>query len=214
MKKISLGKLNIVYTEKEDGNMRDIYSREKIIKRFGFNNIFVPVQKHTNVVVSIEEVSNKNADGIYTGKKNQPIGVLTADCMPVVLSDGEIVSVIHAGWRGLFNGILENGVKYLINKEKAFAFIGPSARDCCYQVGDDFVEEAKKYGISINKKYFKFDDGIKFSMQEVAKDRLKTAGINHIIDISLCTICKENFFSYRKGDFENRLLTFAWLSEV
>jgi len=214
MKKISLGKLNIVYTEKEDGNMKDIYLREKIVKKFGFSNVFIPVQRHTSLVIDISEISNKEADGIYTIKKNQPIGVLTADCMPVVLSDGEVVSIVHAGWRGLFNGILENAVKNLIHKEKAIAFIGPSARECCYQVGDDFVEEAKKQGIDINKRYFKFDDGIKFSMQELAKDRLKKAGINHIVDISLCTICKENLFSYRKGDFESRLLTFTWLSEV
>lgn len=214
MKKISLGKLNIVYTEKSDGNMRLPENRKKVLSHFGFSSVFIPDQKHTSNVFDIEDYKGEEADGLFTDKKNTPIGVLTADCMPVVISDGEVLLVLHAGWKGLFNGIIENGIENLKNRERGFAVIGASARDCCYYVGEDFLEKAKEKGINITKRHFKKDEkGIKFSLQEVAKDKLKEKGINHIVDLSLCTICKENFFSYRKGDFEDRMLTFAWLSE-
>ncbi len=214
MKKVSLGKLRVVYTEKEDGNMRDPLLRQAVLKASGFDKIFIPNQKHTNNIYNIDSYSNQEADGLYTDRKKTALGVLTADCIPVVLTDGEILAVIHAGWRGLFEGILEKGVSKLKQKEKAIAFIGPSARICCYQVQEDFLENINKYNIHVDKRHMKKDeDGYRFSLQEVAKDKLKETGINHIIDISLCTICKENFFSYRKGDFEERILTFAWLED-
>ncbi len=214
MKKISLGKLNIVYTEKQDGNIRLKENLEKVLKKFGFDKVYIPNQNHTNNIVDIFNL-NKEADGIYTSEKNIPLGVLTADCMPIVISDGDILVVLHAGWKGLFNGIIEEGVSKIKYPQRAFSFIGASARDCCYEVGKDFLENAEKAGIPLDKRYFKFErDKIKFSMQEVAKEKLKSSSINHIVDISLCTICRENLFSYRKGDFQERILTFAWLSEV
>ena len=215
MKHISLGKLNIVYTEKSDGNMRDENNRKQILKKYNFDNIFLPNQKHTTNIFPVETYNNEETDGLYTSKTNTPLGILTADCMPIVLTDSKTLVVIHAGWKGLFEGILEKGVSIFKDKNNIFGFIGPSAKDCCYYVQEDFLENAKKYGIELNKRYLKKDEkGFKFSLQEVAKDKLKNAGVNHIIDYSKCTICSNNFFSYRKGDFDERILTFAWLTEV
>jgi YfiH family protein len=213
MKKISLGKLRIVYTERKDGDMKNPLNRKYIADIFGLKDIHIPNQKHTNRIFYLDDYSNQEGDGLYTDKKFTALGVLTADCMPVVLTDGKTVAVVHAGWRGLFEGILEECVSK-INKEKAMAFIGPSARICCYAVQEDFLENIEKYNIPVDKRHLKKDEeGFRFSLQEVAKDKLKKSGINHIIDISLCTICKKDFFSYRKGDFKERILTFAWLED-
>ena len=215
MKHISIGKLHIVYTEKSDGNMRDNENRKKVLQTFGFESVYLPKQKHTDNILPVEEHNKKDADGLYTNKKNTPIGVLTADCMPVILTDSKTLVVIHAGWKGLFKGILEKGVDLFKNKNNVFCFIGPSAKDCCYYVQEDFLENTKKYGIKLNKRYLKRDEeGFRFSLQEVAKDKLKNKGVNHIVDFSKCTICSEDFFSYRNGDFNERILTFAWLTEV
>ena len=214
MKKLSLGKLKIVYTEKKDGNMRISSNRENLLKNFNLDKLSIPNQKHTAYIFNINEYRNQEADGLYTDKKREALGVLTADCMPIVLSDGTILTVIHAGWKGLFEGILEEAVSKLKNKEKAVAFIGPSARICCYQVKEDFLQHLKKYNIHVDKRHLrKNEEGYTFSLQEVAKDKLKEKGVNHIVDISLCAICKKDFFSYRKGNFEERILTFAWLED-
>ncbi len=212
MKHISIGKLRIVYTEHSDGNMRDLDKREKVLKTFRFDNVLIPIQKHTTNILSAEEYNREEADGLYTNKKNMPLGVLTADCMPIVLTDSKTLVVIHAGWKGLFEGILEKGVDLFERKDNVFCFIGPSAKDCCYYVQEDFLENAKKYGIELNKRYLKKDEkGFKFSLQEVAKGKLKDRGVNHIIDFSKCTICNINFYSYRRGNINERILTFAWL---
>ncbi|WP_457622565.1 polyphenol oxidase family protein [Persephonella sp.] len=204
-------KLNIVFTEKKDGNMRDPQVRRRIASDFGFTDIFVPKQKHTPVITDPENL-NIDADGIFTDKKKLPVGILTADCLAVVISDMEKLVVLHAGWRGLFNGIVENGLDNFSDKRELAVFLSPHAMSCCYQVREDFLEDAERSGIS--EKYFTYRDGnIYFSMRDLVIDRLESYGIKRVIDVSLCTICDDNFFSYRKGDFENRILTFSWLSE-
>ncbi len=215
MKKISLGKVSIVYTENNDGNMRIRSNRDKIAEKFSFNEIYIPNQKHTTHIYSVDKYFSQDADGLYTEKPDTPIGVLTADCMPVVLTDGKVLTVVHVGWKGLFEGILENACDIFDKKRTVFGFIGPSARICCYSVQEDFIEKAESYGIKMNKRYLKREkDSYKFSLQEVAKDKLKESGVEHIVDLSKCTICSNELFSYRKGHLDERILTFAWLTEV
>jgi hypothetical protein len=208
---LKLEKINIVFTTKKDGNMRNTYLRRELSQRFGFQDIYIPKQKHTDIVVSLDRI-DVPADGLYTDKKMLPIGVLTADCMAVVMSDMRALSVFHAGWRGLLNGIVEKSLANFPDKKNLTVFILPNARKCCYEVKEDFVKYTEKLGVS--NKYFTFRDGrIYFSMNDLLIDKLRNYGIEKIIDVSLCTICDYEFFSYRRGDFENRILTFSWLSE-
>ncbi|MDQ7056168.1 MAG: laccase domain-containing protein [Persephonella sp.] len=90
--------------------------------------------------------------------------------------------------------------------------LDPSARKCCYEVQEDFVRTLKNKGIS-EKFFSRSSDRITFSLQELAVEKLKRYGIEEIYDISFCTICSERFFSYRNGDFEERILTMAWLED-
>ena len=210
MKHINIRNLNIVFTEKSDGNMRDAILRKNFIKKHKFPLPVLPKQRHSSVVLNVDG-KDLEGDGLFTQEKNRALGVLTADCMPVVLTDFYTLSVIHAGWRGLVDGIIENAVNMFKGKG-IFAFIGPSARKCCYEVQEDFVCALRSKGIS-ERFFLKFSDRITFSLQEVAVEKLKICGIKEIYDISLCTICSQKFFSYRNGDFEERILTMAWLED-
>ncbi|SNZ06789.1 conserved hypothetical protein [Persephonella hydrogeniphila] len=209
MKHLRFGALNIVFTEKVDGNQRDEENRQKVISKFKLNSVFIPRQKHTSVITTPENL-DIDADGIYISQKNTAAGVLTADCLPVVITDYKRVAVVHAGWRGLVNGIIENALQFF--KDEIFCFIGPSAGKCCYEVGEEFVENMLKKGI--DSRYF-YSNGSKitFSLKDLAADKMKRYGVKQIFDISLCSICSEDFFSYRKGDFDKRILTFSWLEE-
>ena len=210
MRHLKFRNLNIVYTEAKDGNQKDPEKRKEVLKIFGFDNVFIPNQKHTNRVLDFFDPEIE-ADGIFVREKGKPAGVLTADCLPVVITDFRYLAVVHAGWRGLVNGILENAVSFFDSKEEIFAFIAPSAGKCCYEVQKDFMEDMIKKGI--DKKYFYKDKKIRFSLKDLASDKLKKCGIKEVFDISLCTICSDEFFSYRKGDFDKRIFTFAWLEE-
>jgi len=204
LKVFKFGNLNIVYTEKKDGNQRIEKNREKVLQKFSFEKIFLPTQKHTNIVVQYSLLP-KEADGVFTDRKGLPLGVLTADCMPIVLFDGKILSILHAGWRGLFSGIIQNGLKnHTVKNTKAFIF--PSIKECCYQVDKSFISN-----LNISDRFLeKREDGIYLSLQKVAKDILVKEGVSKIYEIPICTSCCDNLYSYRKGDFENRIMTFAW----
>lgn len=208
MKHFKFGNINIVYTEKEDGNQRNREVRSNTASKFGFEKIFIPVQKHTNKVVKLSELS-KDADGIYIEEKNVPIGVLTADCVPIVLFNENELTVVHGGWRGLFNGIIENAIS-VFKRSSVKAFIGTNIRNCCYQVQDDFVENFKsKYP---DKNLFeKRENGIYFNLNEFTKFLLKSNNVELAYETKLCTKCEENLYSYRKGNIEERILTFAWI---
>ena len=211
MKKRKFKNLNIIYTEREDGNMRDKSVREKFLKEIGLKYVYIPKQEHTNIVAPFVNISAP-ADGLYTDLKNIPVGVLTADCMAIVLTDFKSLVVLHAGWRGLFSGIIENGLKYFKEKENIFAYISPSIMDCCFEVGKDFIQNLEDY--KINKKYLTERNGkYFFSLQNLAIEKLKHNGISNIFNESVCSKCGNNgnIFSYRRGDFDKRILTLAYL---
>ncbi len=204
MKYLKFKNLSIVYTEKTDGNQRLEKNRKKTANKFNFNKIYIPNQKHTNQITYYKNTNDK-ADGIFTDKKQIPIGVITADCMPIVLFDDNILSVIHAGWRGLLSGIIQNSLRNH-NTDRLRAFILPSIRQCCYEVQKDFIKEH-----NIEKKYFSIrENRIYLNLQKLAKNLLQEHRIKSIYEIPICTGCCDKLYSYRKGDFEERILTFAW----
>jgi YfiH family protein len=192
----------IAFTQKEDKNQRNPDNINKIKEKLYIKNIYIPNQKHTNIVLNVEDYKNQECDGLYTDKKEVALGVLTADCIPVVLFNGKEIAVIHAGWRGLFGGIIENGVKMFKNKSIK-AFIGPSIRGCCYEVDKQFVND-----LNINKKFYKiYHTKAYLDLVAVAKDKLKNLSVKEVFDTDECTKCSEKYFSYRNGDFESRILT-------
>jgi len=204
MKRLSFGKINIVWTEKKDGNFKIKENRINLAKKFGFDDIVVPNQKHTNIITTLENIPAES-DGIFTDKKYKPIGVLTADCMPIVIFSNNEIAVIHAGWKGLFNGIIENSLN-LFKEKNLKAFIGASIRSCCYEVSQDFINS-----LNISKKFFTISNSkIYLSLQDIAKEKLKNI---EIIDTEECTKCSGNYFSYRNKDTEERILTFAWIGD-
>ncbi len=200
MKRFKVKNLNVLYTEKND-------NVEQILQSIPVEKIIFPHQTHSCNIKNITE-DLENCDGIYTSDKNIAIGIKTADCGAIVLTDFEKVMVVHAGWRGLLGGILDKAVN-LFNKKVDFAFLSPFARSCCYEVKEDFIKnlkpEEKIYLKSKNGKYF-------FSMEDFIMDKLEP-NVEEIKDSKLCTICNTNLYSYRCGDLKDRMLTIAWLDK-
>lgn len=79
----------------------------------------------------------EEADAIVSGTPGLAVGIVTADCVPILVAaaDGRRVAAIHAGWRGLAAGVIEGGIEAMgIAPEQLVAAIGPAARGCCYEV--------------------------------------------------------------------------------
>jgi YfiH family protein len=146
------------------------------------------------------------ADGHAVAAVDLAAMVLTADCLPVVLGSQGAVAALHAGWRGLAAGVLQEGVRALHEvggRGAVVAVVGPCAGACCYEVGEE-VHAA--FGGAHR-------DGRLIDLRAIAHERLRAAGVTEVRDVSACTICDERFFSHRReGALAGRQAGLAWLS--
>ena len=111
-------------------------------------NIFLVHQIHSNKFVYIDQKSKfkskPKADAVITNKKNLPIGILTADCVPLLICDkkNNFIAAIHAGWKGAYKGIISKVIKFMIKKgsdpRNITAAIGPAISVSNYEVKIDF----------------------------------------------------------------------------
>ncbi len=169
-------------------------------------------QKHTATAVIAtapwEAGKTPDADAAVTATPGLAIGVLSADCAPVLFCDGEagVVGAAHAGWRGALSGIIEATVEAMTtlgaSPERIVAVIGPAISQKAYEVGADYVERflAEESGSAA---FFATDEGSgepHFDLAGYVGERLKRAGVGTISDLGLCTYCDESrLFSYRRS---------------
>jgi YfiH family protein len=151
-----------------------------------------------------------DADGHATALAGVGAMVLTADCLPVALGGDSAIAMLHAGWRGLAAGVLEEGVAALRELGAAGPIegvIGPGAGVCCYEVGPE-VHAAFGQG-SADALYRK---GNNIDLRRIARERLLAAGVARVRDADACTICDERFLSHRReGARAGRQGAVAWL---
>ena len=165
-------------------------------------------QTHSAKVIEINKINYKkkiNSDAMITKIKGIALGVLTADCVPIIIYDikNEIVGCIHAGWKGALSGIITNTVnkiKKLNSANKIYASIGPCIGKKSYEVDANFykkfLNKSKK-----NVKYFSNKNKNKklFNLRKFIADKLielnvKVDHVNHDTFKE-----KMNFFSYRRS---------------
>lgn len=150
----------------------------------------------------------READGQATSHPQAAVVVLTADCLPVLLASRGAVAALHAGWRGLASGVLEEGVAALRDvggRGPITAAIGPAACGRCYEVGDD-VREALGHET--------LGGPAPIDLKAIARRRLEAAGAT-VHDVGLCTMCspRDLFFSHRAdGGVTGRQAGVAWLA--
>tara|TARA_B100001093_G_scaffold510488_1_gene576463 strand:- start:2473 stop:3231 length:759 start_codon:yes stop_codon:yes gene_type:complete len=172
-------------------------------------NLKLMNQTHSNKVLVVNNNNKKfksfNSDAIITSIKGLALGVVTADCVPIILYDykSETIGCIHAGWKGAFSGIIENTIKKfrkLNLKNKIFASIGPCIGKKSYEVDFDFYKKfilkSKK-----NKIYFsiKNDNKKLFDLRKYVNDKLLKLNIK-VDHVNRDTFKEKNsFFSYRRS---------------
>jgi polyphenol oxidase len=223
-----------LFTARADGNMSSVSgagaqhgrrAREQLRERTGLARHARGRQVHGKVVrrvgpgeVPLDEgpawkappgESLLEADGHATALPGLGVMVLTADCLPVALGSAGAVAMLHAGWRGLAAGVLEEGVgavRDLGAGEEIVAVIGPGAGVCCYEVGAE-VHAALGSGGSGGSAAGHID------LHATARARLLAAGVSRVRDPGICTICDRAFFSHRReGARAGRQAGVAWLS--
>lgn len=195
---------------------------------FGFDasRLLTINQVHGNDVLIIDKpvkdisgISKTSTDAIITNQYDIAIGILTADCVPILLADPvkKLISVVHAGWRGTAKRIVQKTIEIMIkhfdsDKKAILAAIGPSIGQCCYKV-DGVV--AKEFGDNefINKK----DDYWKLDLKMINLNQMVSSGVlgENISIEDICTSCRNDlFFSYRADNKKTgRQLNFIMMRE-
>tara|TARA_A100001011_G_scaffold183154_1_gene192052 strand:+ start:195 stop:953 length:759 start_codon:yes stop_codon:yes gene_type:complete len=173
-------------------------------------NIFLLHQIHSNKFVFIDKYSKyqkKNrADAVITDIPKLPIGILTADCAPILIFDKQkkMIGAIHAGWKGAYKQIISKVINFMIKKgcekENMLAVIGPCIAQKSYNVREDFRRKFLKKDKK-NKVFFKKRKNlIYFDLSKYIKSQLKLMKITNLDTINIDTFPeKNNFFSARRS---------------
>ena len=220
--------LNHCFFSRKGGHSRGIYkglncgrgskdSKKNIFKNLNYvankmstkiDNLIVMYQTHSNKVLEIKKLNLRKrvySDAIITKIPGIVLGVMTADCVPILIYNKteKMVGCIHAGWKGAFSGIVKNTVlkiKKSNSKSKLYASVGPCIGKMSYEVDlkffKKFITKSKKY-----KKYFAKKNKEKkfFNLRKFVADQL--LDLNVTIDHVRYDTFKEkdNFFSYRRS---------------
>ena len=183
--------------------------KNKLSKKL--KDIFLLHQIHSNKFIYInknQEIYKKKikADAIVTDQKKLPIGILTADCVPILIYDNKskMIAAIHAGWKGAYKGIINKVISFMIKKgckrKNIHAAIGPCISQKNYNVKNDFLRKFIKKNKK-NRIFFKKDnDKIYFDLPKYVKSQLKLNKISNIDHVNIDTFdVKNNFFSARRS---------------
>jgi YfiH family protein len=148
------------------------------------------------------------ADGIVTREPGLALGVLHADCAPILLAEPEagIIGAVHAGWKGAFGGVLEAGIAAIEElggqRQTVIAAIGPSIGPESYEVDDAFRARFLQQSEG-NVRYFgpgKREGHVQFDLPSYVEARLRQAGVLLIERLALDTCARADlFFSYRRS---------------
>lgn len=186
----------------------------RIISVAQIHSNFVRVVDESNAGEGVYKKHALECDGYITEVNDLPIAIKTADCVPILIEarndDGEVlmVSALHAGWRGTADKIvcvaIDKLLSFGIKSENIYVAIGPCIRQCCYEVGFDFVDAIEeKLGQNYSKKYIdkKPDGKIYADISGMNLELVISCGVpqNNVDVLNNCTCCDSKlFFSHRR----------------
>ena len=208
------------YVQDEENNIRA--NRQYLKKNLQLpNEPYWLKQIHSTTVVALDTATTNatavEADGSWASLPGKICVVTTADCLPVLLCDqkGTCVSALHAGWRGLAHGILEEGIKALPAEPKELiAWLGPAISSNFYEVGEEvrqaFLKVDAKAALAFRPS--ERADHWYMDMYLLARQRLQAAGVPAIFGGEYCTYREaDKFYSYRRDNVTGRMASLIWL---
>lgn len=210
------------FTTREHGNLgfgrnpgdpEVLENRRRLLETLGLSGrrLVQPRQVHSSRAVSEAAYEpGCEADATYGRSEDALHSILTADCIPLlVYHPGGVVAAIHAGWRGLMKGIIEETLRLL--PPQPLVVIGPAIGPCCYEVGADVADPfERKFGaVVVDRSRPK----PRVDLVQAAILQLEAAGVEECDVARLCTACHADlFYSYRRDGSSGRQMSFIGLS--
>jgi YfiH family protein len=178
------------------------------------------LQTHSTIALKCAaENHGKEADASFTDEPNKVCAVLTADCLPVLLChrDGTQVAAIHAGWRGLANGVIESTLKEMnISPQDTLAWMGPAIGPERFEVRKDVYDIFINHDSAAESAFTEFAENHWLAnIYTLARQRLQNFGISEIYGGEHCTHSnEEDFFSYRRdGKIVGSIISLIWIAD-
>ncbi|MBI3755646.1 MAG: peptidoglycan editing factor PgeF [Deltaproteobacteria bacterium] len=204
------------------------HNKAAVGKLFGFDvkRLVTINQVHGNDALVIDKdvkdisgISKTSADAVITNQCGIAIGILTADCVPILLLDPikKVIGAVHAGWKGTAKTVVQKAINTMVkqfgsDKKAILAAIGPSIGQCCYKVDEAVAREF------VDKEFIKKeDDSWRLDLKKANLSQMVNSGIleKNISVEDFCTSCRNDlFFSYRADNKKTgRQLNFIMLKE-
>ncbi len=170
----------------------------------------------TRVVTVVEAHQGERADGSFAIGASGVCAVMTADCLPILLTDSEgtRVAAVHAGWRGLAAGVIEQGVHALaVPGSELLAFLGPAIGPAAFEVGSEVREQFCQQDVAAADAFEPLGSGKWLAnIYELARQRLRALKINQVYGGTRCTYTESaDFFSYRRDGQCGRMVSMIWI---
>ncbi len=172
------------------------------------------------VIDAAQSACLQNADASFTTKPNVVCVTMTADCLPVLLCDkaGTVVAAVHAGWRGLCDGVIEAAVNKLpVEHSEILAWLGPAIGPNAFEVGSEvraqFIAKDAQAASAFQTNGNKWLGDI----YQIARQRLNYLGVTQIyggsVNEDFCTYTDATrFYSFRRDDVTGRMASLIWLA--
>lgn len=203
------------------GDDRDMVdkNRQQLIKSLNLPNHpqFIE-QTHSDHVIVLTNTDTQTpiADASFTNHPNLVCAILTADCLPILITNtqGSVVAAIHAGWRGLHTGIIANTLAAMPSNQDFMAWIGPAISQENYPVNQQryqqFVDLNQYYQTAFQQTG---DEQWLMDLSNIAKQQLIENGVKKVYLSQVCTYnCQQQFYSWRRHQTTGRQATLIWMT--
>ena len=175
-------------------------------------------QVHENQVIEYTEKPvaqlQHQADACFTRHTGIVCAVMTADCLPVLLTDtaGTFVAAVHCGWRSLYAEILTKTLQSIKSPHSILAWFGPYIHQPQYEVDKAFVEQYLKKQPDSKQAFTAIKAGKSFAnLSVMAQIQLNASGVNRIQHHNQCTFLNTNYYSWRENNTIQRMASMIWL---
>ncbi|MCG9720516.1 peptidoglycan editing factor PgeF [Shewanella sp. Isolate7] len=172
-------------------------------------------QVHGIELVNLDQDVNRTADGSFCRSGEHVCVVMTADCLPVLICDRAAtqVAAVHAGWRGLCNGIVEAAIaEFDAPAEELLLYLGPCIGPDAFEVGGEVRAQFIAQHAETADFFKPSADRFLADLQGIARYRAERLGVGGVYQLPHCTYSlSADYFSYRREAKTGRMASFIWL---
>lgn len=169
-----------------------------------------------NVIDAGQAGCRPTADACIARRGNAICTVMTADCLPILLCDteGGVVGAVHAGWRGLANGVIEATIMAMgLPGDRFMAWLGPAIGPQAFEVGEEVRQAFVRHDPAAISAFTARGDKYLADLYALARHRLSALGVARVYGGRYCTLSdEERFFSYRRDGCTGRMASMIWIA--